>query len=102
MHPHANQTVNQLLAEMDGFNPNEGVIVLGATNRREDLDGALLRPGRFDLEVVVSNPDFHGRKEIITYYLHRVKKGNDVDAELLARGEPFNQRLQQKTEGEVF
>lgn len=51
LHPYANQTINQLLSEMDGFHQNEGVIVLGATNRREDLDGALLRPGRFDVEV---------------------------------------------------
>lgn len=51
LHPYANQTINQLLSEMDGFQPNEGVIVLGATNRRNDLDHALLRPGRFDVEV---------------------------------------------------
>ncbi|VDN42766.1 unnamed protein product [Gongylonema pulchrum] len=65
MHPHANQTVNQLLAEMDGFNPNEGVIVIGATNRVSDLDPALLRPGRFDVQVQVSYPDLEGRKEIV-------------------------------------
>lgn len=53
LHPYANQTINQLLAEMDGFHKNEGVIVLGATNRRDDLDKALLRPGRFDVEVQV-------------------------------------------------
>ena len=54
VHPHANQTINQLLAEMDGFQRNEGVIVVGATNRRETLDPALLRPGRFDVEVLLS------------------------------------------------
>lgn len=53
LHPYANQTINQLLAEMDGFHKNEGIIVLGATNRRDDLDKALLRPGRFDVEVQV-------------------------------------------------
>ena len=53
LHPYANQTINQLLSEMDGFHQNEGVIVLGATNRRDDLDQALLRPGRFDLEVSI-------------------------------------------------
>lgn len=55
LHPYANQTINQLLSEMDGFHQNEGVIVLGATNRRDDLDGALLRPGRFDVEVNLNN-----------------------------------------------
>ena len=53
LHPYANQTINQLLSEMDGFHKNEGVIVLGATNRRDDLDKALLRPGRFDVEIQV-------------------------------------------------
>jgi ATP-dependent metalloprotease len=71
---------------MDGFRQNEGVIVLGATNRREDLDKALLRPGRFDVEVPVPPPEFQGRKEILEYYLTKVKVGNDVDVELLARG----------------
>lgn len=54
LHPYANQTINQLLSEMDGFTKNEGIIVLGATNRKDDLDSALLRPGRFDVEVSVS------------------------------------------------
>ena len=58
LHPYANQTINQLLAEMDGFEPSEGIIVLGATNQREDLDKALLRPGRFDFQVYVSPPSF--------------------------------------------
>lgn len=60
--------------------------MLGATNRREDLDKALLRPGRFDVEVMVPAPEYKGRKEILDYYLGRVKKGDDVDVETLARG----------------
>ncbi|XP_014680407.1 PREDICTED: ATP-dependent zinc metalloprotease YME1 homolog, partial [Priapulus caudatus] len=76
LHPYANQTINQLLAEMDGFRQNEGVIVLGATNRREDLDKALLRPGRFDVEVQVPVPDMKGRKEIMELYLGKVKLGD--------------------------
>ncbi|XP_075224249.1 ATP-dependent zinc metalloprotease YME1L isoform X2 [Lycorma delicatula] len=85
LHPYANQTINQLLSEMDGFHQNEGVIVLGATNRRDDLDKALLRPGRFDIEVNVPTPDLTGRKEILSLYLSKIlSKG--VDVELLARG----------------
>lgn len=86
LHPYANQTINQLLSEMDGFRQNEGVIVLGATNRREDLDKALLRPGRFDVEVQVPPPDLLGRKEILQYYLSKVKTGTDVDIDVLGRG----------------
>lgn len=85
LHPYANQTINQLLSEMDGFHQNEGVIVLGATNRREDLDQALLRPGRFDVEVTVPTPDFVGRKEILSLYLSKIL-AKDVDLDLLARG----------------
>ncbi|GLH05416.1 26S proteasome regulatory subunit 8 [Gryllus bimaculatus] len=85
LHPYANQTINQLLSEMDGFHQNEGVIVLGATNRRDDLDKALLRPGRFDVEVNVPTPDYTGRKEILDLYLGRVLS-KDVDVEMLARG----------------
>ncbi|XP_066157472.1 ATP-dependent zinc metalloprotease YME1L [Euwallacea fornicatus] len=85
LHPYANQTINQLLSEMDGFHQNEGVIVLGATNRREDLDQALLRPGRFDVEVTVPTPDYIGRKEILSLYLGKIL-AKDVDLELLARG----------------
>lgn len=85
LHPYANQTINQLLSEMDGFHQNEGVIVLGATNRRDDLDAALLRPGRFDVEVVVPTPDYAGRHEILTLYLEKVLH-KDVDVPLLARG----------------
>ncbi|CAG0924618.1 unnamed protein product, partial [Notodromas monacha] len=86
LHPYANQTINQLLAEMDGFVQNEGVIVLGATNRREDLDKALLRPGRFDVEVQVPVPDYEGRVDIIKLYLGKVKFGPDVNEEKLSRG----------------
>jgi ATP-dependent metalloprotease len=85
LHPYANQTINQLLSEMDGFHQNEGVIVLGATNRRDDLDQALLRPGRFDVEVTVPTPDYTGRKEILGLYLGKVL-AKEVDLELLARG----------------
>lgn len=86
LHPYANQTINQLLAEMDGFHQNEGVIVLGATNRRDDLDVALLRPGRFDVEVNVPTPDYGGRAEILQLYLSRVTMHVDVDVDMLARG----------------
>ncbi|KAK6624076.1 ATP-dependent zinc metalloprotease yme1l [Polyplax serrata] len=85
LHPYANQTINQLLSEMDGFHQNEGVVVLGATNRRNDLDKALLRPGRFDVEVVVPIPDYAERREIIQYYIGKVL-AKDVDVEMLARG----------------
>lgn len=86
LHPYANQTINQLLTEMDGFRQNEGVIVLGATNRRDDLDKALLRPGRFDVEINVTVPDLNGRKEILELYIGKIKLANDVDVEVLARG----------------
>ncbi|XP_049882608.1 ATP-dependent zinc metalloprotease YME1L isoform X2 [Pectinophora gossypiella] len=86
LHPYANQTINQLLSEMDGFHQNEGVIVLGATNRRDDLDQALLRPGRFDVEVNVPTPDYGGRREILELYLARVAANTDVDSDVLARG----------------
>lgn len=85
LHPYANQTINQLLSEMDGFHQNEGVIVLGATNRRDDLDSALLRPGRFDVEVNVPVPDFTGRQEIISLYLQKIRH-KDINVETLARG----------------
>ncbi|XP_031842415.1 ATP-dependent zinc metalloprotease YME1L [Nomia melanderi] len=84
IHPYANQTINQLLAEMDGFLQNQGVIVLGATNRRDDLDKALLRPGRFDVQVFVNKPNISGRKDILNLYLSRVLT-RDIDVEYLAR-----------------
>jgi ATP-dependent metalloprotease len=85
VHPHANQTINQLLAEMDGFQKNEGVIVLGATNRRETLDAALMRPGRFDVEVRIDKPDLKARIEMLDYYLDKVAKDKNVDVEYLAK-----------------
>ncbi|XP_012230765.1 ATP-dependent zinc metalloprotease YME1L [Linepithema humile] len=84
LHPYANQTINQLLSEMDGFRQNEGVIVLGATNRRKDLDKALMRPGRFDVEIYVNKPDYLGRKEILDLYLSKILT-HDVDTVYLAR-----------------
>jgi ATP-dependent metalloprotease len=85
IHPHANQTINQLLAEMDGFQKNEGVIVLGATNRRETLDTALMRPGRFDVEVRIDKPDLSQRIEILDYYLDKVARDDDIDVKYLAK-----------------
>lgn len=71
---------------MDGFHQNEGVIVLGATNRQEDLDKALTRPGRFDVEVQVPMPDLKGRSEILRYYLDKLVLGSDIKMDVLARG----------------
>lgn len=86
LHPYANQTINQLLTEMDGFVQNEGVIVLGATNRPDDLDRALLRPGRFDVRVTVPTPDLKGRRDILELYLQKIKLAPDVNLDQLARG----------------
>ncbi|XP_047424550.1 ATP-dependent zinc metalloprotease YME1L1-like isoform X3 [Mugil cephalus] len=86
MHPYSRQTINQLLAEMDGFKPNEGVIVIGATNFAEALDNALIRPGRFDMQVTVPRPDVKGRTEILNWYLSKIKVDTAVDAEIIARG----------------
>ena len=85
LHPYANQTINQLLSEMDGFLSNEGVIVLGATNRADDLDRALLRPGRFDTQVEVPAPDMKGRREILTLYLGKIKHDASVNVNTLAK-----------------
>ncbi|KAL4624629.1 ATP-dependent zinc metalloprotease YME1L1-like, partial [Arapaima gigas] len=86
MHPYSRQTINQLLAEMDGFKPNEGVIVIGATNFPEALDNALVRPGRFDMQVTVPKPDVKGRTEILKWYLRKIKVDSAVQAEVIARG----------------
>jgi len=85
LHPYANQTINQLLSEMDGFISNEGVIVLGATNRADDLDKALLRPGRFDTQVHVNNPDVKGRTQILELYVSKIKHDESVDIESIAK-----------------
>jgi cell division protease FtsH len=82
------QTLNQLLVEMDGFEANEGVILIAATNRPDVLDPALLRPGRFDRQIVVPNPDIAGREKIIKVHMRKVPLANDVDARVIARGTP--------------
>ena len=82
------QTLNQLLVEMDGFEANEGVILIAATNRPDVLDPALLRPGRFDRQVVVPNPDVLGREQIIKVHMRKVPLAPDVDARVIARGTP--------------
>jgi len=82
------QTLNQLLVEMDGFETNEGVILIAATNRPDVLDPALLRPGRFDRQVVVPNPDILGREKILLVHMRKVPLAPDVDAKVIARGTP--------------
>ncbi len=82
------QTLNQLLVEMDGFEANEGVIIIAATNRKDVLDPALLRPGRFDRQVQVPNPDIKGREKILQVHARKVPLGPDVDLRLIARGTP--------------
>ncbi len=82
------QTLNQLLVEMDGFEANDGVILIAATNRPDVLDPALLRPGRFDRQVVVGNPDILGREKILKVHMRKVPVGGDVDARVIARGTP--------------
>ncbi len=82
------QTLNQLLVEMDGFEANEGVIIIAATNRKDVLDPALLRPGRFDRQVTVPNPDIKGREKIIGVHARKVPLGPDVDLRIIARGTP--------------
>src|SRR5579863_8493273 len=82
------QTLNQLLVEMDGFEANESVIIVAATNRPDVLDPALLRPGRFDRQIVVPNPDINGREKILEVHLKKVPKGPDVEARVIARGTP--------------
>jgi cell division protease FtsH len=82
------QTLNQLLVEMDGFEANEGVIILAATNRRDVLDPALLRPGRFDRQVTVPNPDIKGREKILAVHARKTPLGPDVDLRIIARGTP--------------
>ena len=87
-HDEREQTLNQLLVEMDGFEPNDGIIVIAATNRPDVLDPALLRPGRFDRQVVVGLPDIRGREQILKVHMRKVPLGDDVKPSLIARGTP--------------
>src|SRR6187397_1196257 len=87
-HDEREQTLNQLLVEMDGFESNEGVILIAATNRPDVLDPALLRPGRFDRQVVVPNPDVMGREKILRVHMRKVPLASDVDPKTIARGTP--------------
>ena len=87
-HDEREQTLNQLLVEMDGFESNEGVILMAATNRPDVLDPALLRPGRFDRRVVVSRPDVRGREEILRVHTRKIPLAEDVELSVLARGTP--------------
>ena len=87
-HDEREQTLNQLLVEMDGFDPNDGIIVIAATNRPDVLDAALLRPGRFDRQVVVPLPDVRGREQILKVHMRQVPLGDDVQPALIARGTP--------------
>jgi cell division protease FtsH len=87
-HDEREQTLNALLVEMDGFESNEGVILIAATNRPDVLDPALLRPGRFDRRVVVPRPDIKGREEILRVHMRKVPLSDDVDISVLARGTP--------------
>jgi cell division protease FtsH len=82
------QTLNQLLVEMDGFDANEGIIIVAATNRPDVLDPALLRPGRFDRQVVVGRPDIEGREKILAVHMKKVPLAPDVNARTIARGTP--------------
>lgn len=87
-HDEREQTLNQLLVEMDGFEGGEGVIVIAATNRPDVLDPALLRPGRFDRQVIVGLPDIKGREQIIKVHMRKIPVGDDVEPSLIARGTP--------------
>ena len=87
-HDEREQTLNQLLVEMDGFDGNEGIIVIASTNRPDVLDPALLRPGRFDRQVVVPLPDIRGREQILKVHMRKVPLSTDVDAAVIARGTP--------------
>ena len=87
-HDEREQTLNQLLVEMDGFEGNEGVIVIAATNRPDVLDPALLRPGRFDRQVVVPLPDIRGREQILKVHMRKVAVAEDVNPNIIARGTP--------------
>ena len=87
-HDEREQTLNQLLVEMDGFEQNSGVIIIAATNRPDVLDPALLRPGRFDRQIVVDRPDVKGREGILKVHTSKIPLGKDVDIEVIAKGTP--------------
>ena len=87
-HDEREQTLNQLLVEMDGFEANEGIIIIAATNRPDVLDPALLRPGRFDRQVVVPRPDIDGREKILGVHMKKVPLAPDVNLKTIARGTP--------------
>ncbi|MDD2709747.1 MAG: ATP-dependent zinc metalloprotease FtsH [Verrucomicrobiae bacterium] len=87
-HDEREQTLNALLVEMDGFDTQEGIIIIAATNRPDVLDNALLRPGRFDRQIVIDLPDLSGREQILKVHVQKVKLGDDVDLTVLARGTP--------------
>src|SRR5712672_1818572 len=87
-HDEREQTLNALLVEMDGFDTQEGVIIIAATNRPDVLDSALLRPGRFDRQIVIDMPDLVGREEILKVHAREVKMGKDIDLKVIARGTP--------------
>lgn len=87
-HDEREQTLNQLLVEMDGFGANEGIIMIAATNRPDILDPALLRPGRFDRQIVVDRPDIKGRREILKVHVKGKPVGSDVELDVIARRTP--------------
>src|SRR5450759_2018624 len=87
-HDEREQTLNQLLVEMDGFESNEGVILIAATNRPDVLDPALMRPGRFDRQIIVDAPDLRGREEILRVHTRKIPLNDDVNLAVLARGTP--------------
>ena len=87
-HDEREQTLNQLLVEMDGFDTQEGVIIIAATNRPDVLDPALLRPGRFDRQVTVSLPDVNGREEILRVHVKKIKLAANTELATIARGTP--------------
>ena len=87
-HDEREQTLNQLLVEMDGFEDNQGIIIVAATNRPDVLDPALLRPGRFDRQVVVPLPDIRGREQILKVHMKKVPIADDVEPSFIARGTP--------------
>ncbi|MCW5196902.1 AAA family ATPase, partial [Buchnera aphidicola (Pemphigus obesinymphae)] len=87
-HDEREQTLNQMLVEMDGFEGNEGIILIAATNRPDVLDPALLRPGRFDRQIVVALPDVRGRNQILKVHMRKIPLDKDVNAMIIARGTP--------------